>query len=469
MKTKAYINGKWVGNGKTFAVLDPFSGKQIARVSDLGKADAVKGIEAAHKAFPKWAAMPAIERSAKLVRMADLMEKRADQLTKLLTLEQGKPLTEAKGEILLGVHALKWLAEEGCRVHGYTQCDPDLNRSSLSLRQPMGVVSAITPWNFPSYVPLKSLAALAAGCTLVLKPAEDTPLSALALADLSEEVDIPPGVFNVIPCKHPKEVGEVLATHPLVSKITFTGSTEVGKHLLKLGASGVKKTTLELGGNCPLIIFEDADLEKAIQGALTLKFWNCGQCCNGINRFLVHTSICDAFIKKCVQKVKKMTCGSGFEPVDLGPLIHEKAKKKVDSLVREAVAHGAQEVFSSPQKGRLCAPIVLENCTPKMRISREEIFGPVVAIYRFRTEAEAISMANDTHYGLAAYFYSENLNRCLRVAKALEAGTVGVNTTGVYSITLPFGGWKESGIGREAGIVESLNDYCELKAISFGL
>lgn len=469
MKTKAYIDGKWVGKGKTFAVFDPFSGKQIAKVPDLGKKEAEQAVFAAYKAFPKWSSMTAIQRGAKLVRMADLIEEQLGPLSKLLTMEQGKPLTEAKGELLLGVHALKWLAEEGCRIHGYTQCDPDPNRSALSIRQPMGVVAAITPWNFPFYVPLKSLAALAAGCTLVLKPAEDTPLCALALAEIAEKAEIPPGVFNVIPCKNPKEVGEVLATHPLVAKITFTGSTQVGKILLKLASSTVKKATMELGGNCPLIVFDDADLEKAVEGGLSLKFWNNGQCCNGINRFLVHDKVRDSFIKKCIQKAKKMTCGSGLNPVNLGPLINETAKKKVNRLVKDAIAQGAEVLLSSHQKGLLCSPIILKNATPKMAIWQEEIFGPVVAIYSFKTEEEAVRMANDTRYGLAAYFYSENMNRVLRVAKALQAGTVGVNTTDVYSITLPFGGWKESGIGREAGIVESLNDYCEFKAISFGI
>ncbi|HSX26722.1 MAG TPA: NAD-dependent succinate-semialdehyde dehydrogenase [Chlamydiales bacterium] len=468
LKTKGYIDGKWVAGRRTFPVFNPFDGKQIAKVADLGRQEAKKAVEAAHRAFPLWSAMLASERAKKLIQLADLIEKNAEELSHLLTLEQGKPLTESKDEVLLAVHSLKWLAEEGRRIHGYTHCDPDGTRSGLSIRQPMGVVAAITPWNFPFYVPVKTLAALAAGCTLVLKPAEDTPLSSLALAALAHEAGLPPGVLNIITCKNPKEVGEVLSTHPLVKKIAFTGSTEVGKLLLKAGAATVKKATMELGGNCPLIIFDDADLDQAIEGAFSLKFLNAGQCCNGLNRFLVHASIYDAFIKKCIQKAKKLTCGSGLKQVDLGPLINTAAKEKVDQLIKDAIRKGAEIILHSTQKGLLCSPIILKHASPKMRIWREEIFGPVIALYRFKTEKEAIEKANDTRYGLAAYFYTENQKRAMRVAKALQAGTVGVNTTNVYTITLPFGGWKESGIGREGGIIESLNDYCELKAISFG-
>ncbi|MBS0624473.1 MAG: NAD-dependent succinate-semialdehyde dehydrogenase [Verrucomicrobia bacterium] len=467
MRTKAYIDGKWVGGKKTFKVFDPYSGKEIAKIPDLGVQDAKRAIAAAHKAFAKWSVMPAQERSDKLVKMACQIEKRLDELARILTLEQGKPLEEAKFEILWGVKAMKWMAEEGCRIHGYASCDPDPDRSAISIRQPVGVVSAITPWNFPFYVPLKTFAALAAGCTLVLKPAEDTPICSLMLADLAEEAGIPKGVFNVITCKDPRAVGNLLATHPIVKKVTFTGSTEVGKHLLKMGADTIKNTTMELGGNCPLLVFDDADLDKAVEGAFNLKFLNNGQCCNGLNRFLVQDSVYDAFVKKCEARAKKITCGSGFKKVNLGPLINENAKKKVIRLVNDAVAKGAKPVLYSQEKGLLCSPILLRDANTKMAIWREEIFGPVIAVYRFKTEEDAIRMANDTRYGLAAYFYSEGMKRCMRVARALEAGIVGVNTTNAYSITLPFGGWKESGIGREGGIVESLNAYCELKAISF--
>lgn len=469
LKTKAYIDGKWIaGKGKKFSVLNPYDGKEIAKVPDLGKEDAKKAVEAAYKGFPLWSNTPAAERQTVLVKMADLIVKNAEGLAKLLTMEQGKPLAESKDEVLFGAYALKWLAEEGCRIHGYTPCDPDRGRSAIIVRQPIGVVAAITPWNFPFYIPIKSLGALAAGCTLVLKPAEDTPLSALAIAALASEAGIPAGVLNVVTCKNPKAVGEVLAAHPKVRKMTFTGSTEVGKLLLKMGSSTVKKVTLELGGNCPFIVFDDANLDKAIDEAFNLKFLNAGQCCNGINRFLVHVSIYDEFVKRCAQKAKKLTCGSGLRQVNLGPLINQAAKNKVDELVKDAIDKGAEVVLATKGKGLVCSPIVLKDCSKKMGLWKEEIFGPVIAIYPFKTEKEAIEMANDTRYGLAAYFFSESVSRAMRVSKALEAGSVGVNTTNVYSLTLPFGGWKESGIGREAGIVEGLNEYCELKAVSYG-
>lgn len=457
-----------MGRGKTFPVLNPFDGEIVAKVPDLGKAEAKKAIEAAARAFPVWSNMPATQRAKILVKLAQLIEEDVEALSHLLTLEQGKPLAESKDEVLDGAIALRWLADGGCRIYGYTYCDPDGSRSAVSVRQPIGVVAAITPWNFPFYIPVKSLAALAAGCTLVLKPAEDTPLSALALAKLADVAGVPAGVFNVVTCKNPKEVGEVLATHPKVRKITFTGSTEVGKQLLKMSSSTVKKVTLELGGNCPVIVFDDANLEKAVDESLGFKFYNAGQCCNGINRFLVHVSVYDEFVKKCAQKAKKITCGSGLGGANLGPLINQSAKDKVDALVKDAVDKGAELVLTSAERGLLCAPIILKNASRKMRISQEEIFGPVIAIYPFKTEKEAIEMANDTNYGLAAYFYSESLSRVMRVSKALEAGGIGVNTTSIYSLFLPFGGFKESGIGRENGVIEGLNDYCELKAISYG-
>jgi len=459
-KSNAFIDGKWVTGKKTFPVLNPLDGKQIAKVADLGKGEARKAIDAAYKAFPTWSNLPAVQRAKFLNKIADLIQENGEELAHLLTLEQGKPLSESKDEVLEGADALRWLAAEGCRIHGYTYSDNDAGRSSISIRQPIGVVAAITPWNFPFYIPIKSLAALAAGCTLVLKPAEDTPLSALALAHLVSKAGVPAGVFNVITCKNPKEVGAVLATDPKVRKISFTGSSEVGKELLRLSSGTVKKVTMELGGNCPLIVFDDADLDKAVTEGLGLKFFNAGQCCNGINRFLVHASVYDEFVKRCLQKAKKMNC--------LGPLINQSAKEKVQNLVQDALDKGAELVLDSKEKGLVFSPIILKNVTRKMRIAQEEIFGPVIAIYSFKTEKEAIEMANDTRHGLAAYFYSENAARVMRVAKALEAGSVGANTTNIYSLYHPFGGFKESGIGRENGIIEGLNEYCELKAICYG-
>ncbi len=468
LRTKSYIGGKWVAGRKSFPVLNPYDGKQIAKVADLGKVEARKAIDAAYDAFPAWSNLPASQRAKILVKIADLMEKNVARLAKLLTLEQGKPIGESKEEVLDSADALRWLADGGCRIYGHTYCDPDEKKSAMTIRQPIGVVAAITPWNFPLYIAAKSMAALAAGCTLVLKPAEDTPLTSLALAHLAAEAGLPLGVFNVVTCKNPKEVGEVLATHPKVRKIAFTGSTEVGKHLLKLASSTVKKVTLELGGNCPLIVFEDSNLDKAVEEGLSFKFYNAGQCCNGINRFLVHVSVYDEFVKKCAQKAKKISCGSGLRGVDLGPLINTQAKEKVEELVQDALEKGAQLVLGSNAKGLLCSPIILKDVSKKMRIAQEEIFGPVIAIYPFKTEKEAIEMANDTRYGLAAYFYTENIGRAMRVSRALEAGSVGVNTTSIYGLSLPFGGFKESGIGRENGAIDGLNEFCEVKTVCYG-
>lgn len=472
IRTKAYIDGNWIDEpkGKSFSVVNPFDDKEIAKVPNLGKKEAIQAIESAYWAFPAWSSLLARERSQKLKRLAELVKQNAQDLAFLLTLEQGKPLSESKSEVLLTADTIDWLAEEACRIHGFTQCDPDEGRSAMTIRQPIGVVGVITPWNFPFAIPAqKAFAALAAGCTAVLKPAEDTPLSALALAYLSQQSEIPPGVFNVITCEKPKEVGEVLTSHPLVRKITFTGSTEVGKQILAMCASTVKKVTVELGGNCPLIVFDDADFEKALQGIFDLKFFNSGQCCNSINRVLVQQSIYDPFIEIFTKKAKTLMVGSGLEPVNMGPLINREGKRKVEELVKDASQKGAEIISSKKkEKGLLCSPIIIKNAHSDMRIYSEEIFGPVAAFYSFDTEDEAIAIANDTEYGLAAYFYTENVTRVMRVVKALEAGSVGVNTTNVYSVMLPFGGWKESGIGREGGIVDNLNDYCELKAISIG-
>ena len=467
--TQAYIGGKWVGSkGKTFPVLDPFTENEVAQVADLGREAANKAVESAHVAFAKWSGMTAFERKKLLHHVADLVEKNQEDLALILTMEQGKPLHEAKEEVSDTIDIIRWFAEEGCRVHGFTQVAPDPSRHVMTLRQPLGVVGAITPWNFPLVIAAqKAMAALAAGCTMVLKPAEDTPLTALALAKLCEEAGLPAGVFNVVTCMKPEEVGDVLTTHPLIGKFSFTGSTEVGKKLFAKCASTVKKVTLELGGNCPLIVFEDANLQKAIDGAMGLKFYNAGQCCNSINRFLVQQSIFDEFINRFLKKAKTLTIGSGLLSKNLGPLINRQAKAKVERLMSDAAKNGA-EVLLEPTKTKnlLCMPAILAAVPKKAKVWQEEIFGPVAVFYPFKTEAEAISLANDTRYGLAAYLYTESLDRSNRVARALQAGSVGINTTSVWSFALPFGGWKESGVGRENGIVESLNEFCELKSIS---
>lgn len=472
VRTQAYIDGNWADakKKKAFPVFNPFDEKEIAKVPDMGEAEAVRAIEAAYFALPVWSALTVHERGKKLRQAADLIKQNANDLAALLTLEQGKALAEAKGEIQDTIEVINWVAEEASRLHGFTQCSPDGTRDVMTIRQPIGVVGVISPWNYPFYISAqKSFAALAVGCTVVLKPAEDTPLIVLALAYICQEAGIPAGVFNVVTCKNPQKIGEVLTTHPLVAKVTFTGSTEVGKQILSQSASTVKKVTLELGGNCPVIVFKDANQEKALQGIFDLKFCNAGQCCNSINRILVHESIYDRFIDRFVRMTKEIKCGNGFEDVNFGPLINEKSLNKIEELIADASEKGAEVIRHKKKgKGLLCQPIVVKNGTSDMRIFNEEIFGPVAVFYPFSTDDEAIAVANDTRYGLAAYFYTENLERSMRVAKELEAGTIGVNTTNVYSITLPFGGWKESGLGRECGIIDSLNDFTEIKAISFG-
>lgn len=472
LRSQAFIDGKWVDAKpkKTFAILNPFDQKAIAQVPDMGKKDVVNAIESANFAFPAWSSLTPQEREKKLLRVAQLIEEEADDLALLLTLEQGKPLSEARDEILESIPILRWLVEEGFRIHGFTQMAPDSGRNALTIRQPIGVVGVITPWNFPfSGAIQKGFAVLAAGCTAVIKPSEETPLTTLALAYLCEKADLPPGIFNVITCQNPEAVGEVLTTHPLVAKITFTGSTEVGKKILAQASSTVKKVTLELGGNCPAIIFEDADLEKAVNEIFGFKFYNAGQCCNTINRILVQQSVYDTFIKLFLEKAKQLTVGSGLDEINMGPLINQESIKKIEGLLKDAKSKGAEVVVVNKKlKGLLCSPTVIKNCHSQMRIAEEEIFGPVAPFYSFETEDEAVAMANDTRYGLAAYFYTENLSRAMRVSQELEAGSIGINTVSVYSQTLPFGGWKESGLGRELGH-NCLNDYTEIKSISIGV
>jgi succinate-semialdehyde dehydrogenase/glutarate-semialdehyde dehydrogenase len=466
LKTAGYINGKWVKGRKTFPVLNPFNQKEICKVADLGKKEAIAAVKAAQEAFPLWSALPAPEREQKIKKLVQLIQAHSADLATLLTTEQGKPLPQAQGEVAWGADLIQWVAEEGCRIHGYTQPDPDKDRQVITFRQPIGVVAVITPWNFPFLLTARmAFAAIAAGCTVVHKPAEDTPLNALALAYLAQEAGIPKGVLNVVPCQNPIGVGSVLTTHPFVKKVTFTGSTEVGKKIAAQSASTVKKVALELGGNCPFIVFEDADIKKALDSLFALKFLNAGQCCSGVNRIFVHKKIYDTFIDQFTKRAKKLTVGSGLQSPDIGPLINCAAKDKVDHLVKDAIKHGAEIALASTGHGLVCSPIVIKHANKKMRIWKEEIFGPVAAFYVFHSEKEAIEMANDTNYGLAAYFFTEGLGRAMRVSRALEAGSVGINTTDHYLKSAPFGGWKESGLGREGGIVETLNEYCELKAV----
>lgn len=471
LKTDSYIDGKWVKGKKTFPVKNPFDGKKIAEVSEIDGKTASQAIEKADKAFASWKKVSPKERGALLKKWNALINEHWDDLATLLTLEQGKPHEQSCHELMGNNGFFNWHAEEAQRITGVTMNSPDPNRRFMIWKQPVGVVAVVTPWNFPSVLPIQKCApALAAGCTVVMKPAEDTPLSALALAALADRAGFPHGVFNVLTCNDPTEVGYELTHHPLVRKFTFTGSTEVGKKLYSACGNTIKNVTMELGGNCPALIFEDADLDKAIDATFGFKFYNGGQCCNNINRFLVHRSIADRFVEKFKQRIEKHTVlGNGLDPkTTIGPLINEEAIAKCEELVDEALSKGATAVVGGARSkvGSLFyEPTLLVDMDPKMRMYREEIFGPVAPIYTFSTEEEAIRMANDTNYGLAAYLFSENIGRTWRVGEALEAGSVGINTTDVVSELLPFGGWKESGLGRENGVIGSLDAYLEKKAL----
>ncbi|MCB1110670.1 MAG: NAD-dependent succinate-semialdehyde dehydrogenase [Chlamydiia bacterium] len=471
LRTDSYINGKWVKGKKTFPVLNPFDGKKVADVTEIDGNEAKKAIESAHKAFASWKQTSARERGELLRKWDALMNENWGDLATLLTLEQGKPYEQSTHELMGNNGFFNWHAEEAKRLTGLTITSPDPNRRFMTLKQPVGVVAVVTPWNFPSVLPIqKCVPALAAGCTIVMKPAEDTPLSALALAELSHQAGIPPGVFNVLTCHDPQEVGYELTHHPLVRKFTFTGSTAVGKNLFSAAGNTVKNVTMELGGNCPAVIFDDADVDKAVQGTFWFKFYNAGQCCNNINRFLVHKDVHDVFVKKFQHMMEEhLRLGNGLDKnTSVGPLINEEGISKCESLVDDALASGATSLLGGRRStlGKLFyEPTLLVDMDPKMKMYRDEVFGPVAPIYRFSSEEEAIAMANDTNYGLAAYLFSENIGRTWRVAESFEAGAVGVNTTDVVSEVLPFGGWKESGIGRENGVRGSLDAYCETKSL----
>ncbi len=471
LRTDSYIHGKWVKGKKTFPVKNPFDGKKIADVSEIGSKETIKAIEGAHKAFEVWKNVSAKERAEHLRKWDAQLKENWDDLATILTLEQGKPLEQSTHEVMGNTGFFNWHAEEGRRITGLTVTSPDPNRRFMIWKQPVGVVAVVTPWNFPSVLPIQKCApALAAGCTVVMKPAEDTPLSALALAELADRAGIPPGVFNVLTCNDPTEVGYELSHHPLVRKFTFTGSTAVGKSLFSSCGNTVKNITMELGGNCPVIIFDDADIDKAVQTTFRFKFYNAGQCCNNINRFLVHKSVHDKFVDKFKKMIEKnLTLGNGLDKkTTLGPLINEAGIAKCEELVDDALAKGATALIGGARStiGNLFfEPTLLVDMDPQMRMYREEIFGPVAPIYTFSTEEEAIKMANDTNYGLAAYLFSENIGRTWRVGEAFEAGSVGINTTDVVSELLPFGGWKESGIGRENSVVGSLDAYLEKKSL----
>ncbi len=474
LRQQAYIGGEWVdsGSGKTFAVTNPATGELLAMVADCGAADARRAIDAAAKAQPGWAAKTAKERGAILRRWFDLMMTHQDELAALMTAEQGKPLAEAKGEIAYGASFIDWFAEEGKRVYGDVIPTYSNDRRVLVLKQPVGVCASITPWNFPNaMIARKAAPALAAGCALVARPSELTPLSALAMAELAHRAGVPAGVFSVVPGLDAAGVGKLFCESPQVRKVTFTGSTQVGRILLRQSADTIKKCSMELGGNAPFIVFDDADLDEAVKGAIASKYRNAGQTCVCANRILVQDGVHDAFAGKFAEAVKKLTVGNGMdEGVVVGPLIEPKAIDKVMSHVEDAVAKGARLVTGGKRHalgGTFFEPTVLADATPDMKIFREETFGPVAPLFRFKTEEEAVKLANDTEFGLAAYFYTRDVGRVFRVGEALEYGLVGVNSGVISTEVAPFGGVKQSGLGRE-GSKYGIDDYLEIKYLSVG-
>jgi succinate-semialdehyde dehydrogenase/glutarate-semialdehyde dehydrogenase len=474
LRDKAFVDGAWIGadGGKTFAVVNPADGATLAMVPELGVAETRRAIEAAARAFPAWRALTAKARGALLRRWSDLMLAHQDDLGVIMTAEQGKPLKEAKGEVAYGASFIDWFAEEGKRIYGDVIPTHAAGRRIVVLKQPVGVVAAITPWNFPNAMIARKVApALAAGCTFVVKPAAQTPLSALAMAELAVRAGIPPGVVNVVTGTDARAIGGELTGNAIVRKFTFTGSTATGKILLKQCADTVKKVSMELGGNAPFIVFDDADLDAAVVGAMASKYRNTGQTCVCANRFYVQDGVFDAFAAKLAAAVKALKVGDGLKgDVDQGPLIDANALKKVDGLVEDAKAKGAAAIVGGHRHrlgGTFYEPTVLAGVTPAMAIAREEIFGPVAPLFRFKTEAEVIALANDTPFGLASYFYARDLGRVWRVAEALEYGIVGINEGLISTEVAPFGGIKESGNGRE-GSRYGIEDYLEVKYTLLG-
>ncbi len=472
LRSQAFVGGEWIDSENRIDVRNPATGERIASVPDLTAADADRAIAAAADAMSAWAATAASERARILRRWFDLLVENTDDLAQILTAEQGKPLAEARGEIGYGAGYVEWFAEEARRMNGEIIPAPSGDRRLVVLREPVGVCAAITPWNFPNAMLARKVApALAAGCAMVAKPASQTPLSALALADLGERAGLPRGLFSVV-TGPAKEIGEAFTRSAVVRKLTFTGSTAVGKLLLRQCADTVKKVTMELGGNAPFVVFPDADLDAAVEGAMVAKYRNTGQTCVCVNRFLLHESIHDAFAEKLTAAVKRLRVGEGTEEgVDQGPLIDEAALEKVEALVADAQAKGASVLLGGgrhPLGGTYFEPTILAGATTEMDFSQEEIFGPVAALYKFSTEAEALAQANDTPVGLAAYFYTRDLARTWRFSEALDYGMVGVNTGAISNPMAPFGGVKESGSGRE-GSTHGIEDYTVLKYVCMGI
>lgn len=473
-RQQAFINGEWRDalSSDVITVTNPANGEVLGSVPKMGAEETRDAIQAAHRALPAWRQLTAKERAAILRRWFDLMMANQDDLARLMTLEQGKPLAEAKGEIGYAASFIEWFAEEGKRIYGDTIPGHQADKRLIVIKQPIGVTAAITPWNFPAaMITRKAGPALAAGCTMVLKPASQTPFSALALAELARRAGIPDGVFNVV-TGSASAVGNELTGNPLVRKLSFTGSTEIGRQLMAQCAQDIKKVSLELGGNAPFIVFDDADLDKAVEGAMASKFRNAGQTCVCANRLYVQDSVYDRFAEKLQQAVSKLQIGDGLQPnVTIGPLIDEKAIAKVQEHIADALGKGARVVTGGKVHelgGNFFQPTILVDVPGDAKVAKEETFGPLAPLFRFKDEADVIAQANDTEFGLAAYFYARDLGRVFRVGEALEYGIIGINTGLISTEVAPFGGVKSSGLGRE-GSKYGIEDYLEIKYMCIGI
>ncbi len=473
LKNQAYINGSWIDadSEETFAVTNPVNGEVITEVAKLGAGETAVAIAAAEAAMPAWRALPAKSRAKILRKWYDLMMQHQEDLAVIMTAEQGKPLAESRGEIAYGASFVEWFGEEAKRIDGDVIPGPSADKRIVCIKQPVGVVAAITPWNFPNaMIARKAAPALAAGCTIVIKPASETPLSAFAMAELGERAGIPAGVLNVI-AGASSAIGGEMTSNPTVRKVTFTGSTPVGKMLIAQCAKSVKKTSMELGGNAPFIVFDDADIDAAVQGAIISKYRNAGQTCVCSNRLFVQDGVYDEFVQKLIAATSQLSVGDGMEKgIEIGPLITGKAMNDVNTLVEASVAAGAKVALGGgPHElgGHFYQPTILTEVTPEMAVFRNEIFGPVAPIVRFSTEEEAIEMANDTEFGLASYFYTRDIGRVWRVAEALDYSIVGINEGIISNEMAPFGGVKESGTGRE-GSKYGIDDYVEIKYMLMG-
>ena len=472
LPSKAYVNGRWIGAAKSFDVINPATGDVVASIPDMGADDTHKAIAAAHDAFPAWAAKTAKERAAVLRKWYQLIQDNKEDLGKIMTAEQGKPVQEAIGEVEYGAAFIEWFAEEGKRAYGDVIPNTTRGNRIVTIKQPVGVCGLITPWNFPSAMLTRKMPpALAAGCTVICKPAGDTPLSAIALAVLAEEAGFPDGVVNVITTSSSSDVGNAMCENDKVRKLSFTGSTKIGKVLMEQCAQTMKKLSLELGGNAPFVVFDDADIEATVKGLVAGKFRNCGQVCIAPNRIYVQESIHDEFVEKLKAAVKDIKVGDGFDGnSDIGPLINSGGIEKVEEFVKDALDKGAELVIGGEkhEKGDLFyQPTILTNMNHDMKIAEDEIFGPVAAIFKFKDEEEVLEKSNDTIYGLASYFYSRDIGRIWRVSEGLEYGMVGANSGSISTEVAPFGGVKHSGFGRE-GSKYGLDEFMEIKYISMG-